>query len=88
MFKALLLSNYINEQIQFFRDASNFVKYCKNNIIYIVTYKSQRSWTPKPEFLVLATYFRKISNLTTVLFFDIFCSFLKTTKLLINPLFG
>jgi len=36
MFKALLPSNYISEQPQFFRDASNFAKYWKNNIIYIV----------------------------------------------------
>jgi len=27
MFKALLLSNYISEQPQLFRDARNFVKY-------------------------------------------------------------
>jgi len=36
MFKALLLPNYISEQPKFFRDASNFAKYWKNNIIYIV----------------------------------------------------
>ena len=29
MFKALLLPNYISEQAQFFRDASNFAKYWK-----------------------------------------------------------
>jgi len=40
MFKALLLPNYIREQPQYFRDASNFAKYWKNNIIYIVTIKS------------------------------------------------
>jgi len=43
MFKALLLPNYISEQPQFLRDASNFAKYWKNNIIYIVTFKGQRS---------------------------------------------
>ena len=47
MFKALLLPNYISEQPQYFRDASNFAKYWKNNIIYIVTFKGQRSWIPK-----------------------------------------
>ena len=47
MFKALLLPKYISEQPQFFRDASNFAKYWKNNIIYIVTFKGQRSWMPK-----------------------------------------
>jgi len=44
MFKALLLPNYISEQPRCFRDASNFAKYCKNNIICIVTFKGQRSW--------------------------------------------
>jgi len=39
MFKALLLPNYISEQPQFFRDASNFAKYWKNNIIFIVIVK-------------------------------------------------
>jgi len=39
MFKALLLPNYISEQPQYFRDASNFAKHRKNNIIYIVTVK-------------------------------------------------
>ena len=39
MFKALLLPNYISEQPQCFRDASNFAKYWKSNIIYIVTVK-------------------------------------------------
>jgi len=42
MFKALLRPNYISEQPQFFRDASNFAKYWKNDIIYIVTFKDQR----------------------------------------------
>jgi len=45
--KALLLPNYISEQPQFFKDASNFAKYWKNTIIYIVTFKGQRSWTTK-----------------------------------------
>jgi len=67
MFKTLLLPNYISEQPQFFRDATNFAKYWKNNIIYIVTFKGH-SWL----FLALATNFRKFSNLAMVLFLDIF----------------
>jgi len=47
MIKALILPNYISEHPQFFRDASNFAKYWKNNIIYIVIFKGQKSWTPK-----------------------------------------
>jgi len=47
MFEALLLPNYISEQSQFFRNASNFAKYWNNDIIYIVTFKAQRSRTPK-----------------------------------------
>ena len=47
MFEALLLPNYISEQLQFIRDANNFAKYWKNNIIYIVTFKGQKSRTPK-----------------------------------------
>jgi len=47
MLEALLLPNYISEQPQYFRDAGNFAKYRKNNIIYIVTFKGQRSWTSK-----------------------------------------
>ena len=47
MFKALLLPNYSSEQPQYFRDAGKFAKYWKNDIIYIVTFKDQRSWTPK-----------------------------------------
>jgi len=47
MFKALLLPNYISEQPQYFSDASNFAKYWKKDIIYIVTFYGQRSWTPK-----------------------------------------
>jgi len=39
MFEASLLPNYISEQPQFFRDASNLAKYWKNDIIYIVTFK-------------------------------------------------
>jgi len=35
MFKGLLLPNYISEEPQFFRDASNFAKYWKKNITYI-----------------------------------------------------
>jgi len=47
MFEALLLPNYISEQPQYFRDASNSGKYWKDNVIYIVTFKGQRSWLPK-----------------------------------------
>jgi len=47
MFEALLLPNYISEQPQYFRDASSFAKYWKNNIISIVNFKDQRSWPPK-----------------------------------------
>jgi len=47
MFKALLLQNYISEQPQYFRDANNYVKYWKSNIIYTVTFEGQRSWLPK-----------------------------------------
>ena len=43
MFETLILPNYIGEQRQLFRDASNFDKYWKNNIIYIVTFKGRRS---------------------------------------------
>ena len=85
MFKALLLPNYINEQPQFFRDASNFAKYWKNNFIYIVTLRSKVTDTQSWLFLALATNFQKFSNLTTVLFFDIFCSYLEEL-LLINYL--
>jgi len=43
MFKALLLPNYISEQPQYFRNSSNFAKYWRNNIIYIVTFKGHFS---------------------------------------------
>jgi len=39
MYKALLLPNYISEQPQFFKDASNFARFWKNNNICIVTFK-------------------------------------------------
>jgi len=42
MFKALLLPNYISEQPQYIRDASNFAKYWKHDIIYIMTFKGHR----------------------------------------------
>jgi len=75
MFKALLLPNYVIEQPQYFRDASNTAKYWKNNIIYIVTFKGHGP--PIWLFLALALYFWKFLNLATVLFHDIFCSYLE-----------
>jgi len=83
MFKALLLPNYISEQPQYFGDASNFAKCWKNNIIYIMIFKGQRSCPPHIWLLLsLATNFRKFSNLATVLFLDIFPSYLKELLLI------
>jgi len=74
MFKALLLPNNISEQPQFFRDVTNFAKYWKNDIVYIVTYKGHGP--PNWLFLALGTNFRKFSNLAMILFLDSFRSYL------------
>jgi len=63
MFKALLLLNYISEQPQSFRDAGNFAKFSKNNIIYIVTFKGHGH--PK---LTVSSSCYKFSNLSTFFF--------------------
>ena len=75
MFKALLLPNCISGQPQYFRDASNFTKYWKKNIIDIVTFKGHEPLSSL--FLALTTNFWNISNLATVLFLDSFRSYLE-----------
>ena len=80
MFKALLLPNYIREQPQYFRDASNFANYWKNDIIYIVTVKGHGS--PKLTVSSSCYKFSKFANLATVLFLDIFCSYLEELLLI------
>jgi len=77
MFKALLLPNYISEQPQYFRDASNFAKYWKNNIIYIVTVKGHG-----PPKLTVSSSCYKFFNLATVLFLDSFRSYLEELLLI------
>jgi len=62
MFKTLLLPNYTSEQPQFFRDASNFAKCCKNNIIYIVTVKGHGS----PKLTVSSSCYLPTDGLETV----------------------
>ena len=73
MFKALLLPNYNSEQPQFFRDANNFAKYWKNDIIYIVTFKGQSSRTPKVDcFKLLLQIFENFQTLPRFYFLIFF----------------
>ena len=81
MFKALLLPNHISEQSQYFRNASNFAKYWKNNIIYIVTFKGHGL----PKFIVSSSCYKfsKILKHRHV-FFRVSCRSYLNELLLIN----
>ena len=61
MFKVLLLPNYISEQPQFFRDASNFAKYWKKTLSTLCLSKVKGHGTPK---LTFSSSWYKVSKIS------------------------